>query len=721
MSHSRDTDARRTRPPAATSRPPPATDSHGDSSPWVERRLEAMLRSFDDPALRALASRIGVRIDPAKRIDGVTQVARAIVQAPEIREPSSLGAPAAALFHAVAAARGTLRVGAVPQGLDVLVSHGFLFARRDAQGLELLMPTAVLGQVSSGSGEDARSLRALVSQASLETLTAIAGHYLGRPATLPVALALEPALEVLLDDARLRAELAALPPLESRLLQSIEEVGGEVDTVELLDLEKEPLRLRGLSGMSAGRRGAAFALERRGLLVPVHPNRHLIPSEVSAALSESSNVRRATERAAIRAEVLTGDHAPPRARYAFDPAPLALAMATLVRDPTIEWKPTLGTPKSLLSRLTTRVGREPKAVGLLVAVSRSMGLWDASALSVAAPPGSLRVEELGAALYAAWRRSGVWDEARAEPEVLRAVEGAREPSPIGALRGLVEDALRALGDGGWVPWAALERYVLADPKTAAIERLLRRWGERTGLPVPSLAQVVARLGHDSLPALGIIDVGEDDGGALVVRLTPLGRSVCGEPSPARGPAQSAFDGDGRTLTLGHQARVAQVLALASFTNVVTSQGVLVVEVTRASVERAVSAGADPQTLRARLETLAPIAPEAARVLDEVGAVVARASYVQASGFLWIGDDQVRELLRKKKSTADLFVDPSPPGGLLLAPDLELDKVVRRCRALGVEIEWNGEVLRARSVPALPPVGRRSTLRPKGSVKPPPHE
>ena len=38
--------------------------------------------------------------------------------------------------------------------------------------------------------------------------------------------------------------------------------GGEVDTQELLDLEREPLRLRGAGGVTATRRGAGFSLER---------------------------------------------------------------------------------------------------------------------------------------------------------------------------------------------------------------------------------------------------------------------------------------------------------------------------------------------------------------------------------------------------------------------------------------------------------------------------
>jgi hypothetical protein len=57
---------------------------------------------------------------------------------------------------------------------------------------------------------------------------------------------------------------------------------------------------------------------------------------------------------------------------------------------------------------------------------------------------------------------------------------------------------------------------------------------------------------------------------------------------------------------------------------------------------------------------------------------------------------VRELLRTRRQTQDLFVDPSPPGGLLIAPGVELDRVARRCRGLGIEVIVNGNVYRSRS-------------------------
>jgi hypothetical protein len=43
------------------------------------------------------------------------------------------------------------------------------------------------------------------------------------------------------------------------------------------------------------------------------------------------------------------------------------------------------------------------------------------------------------------------------------------------------------------------------------------------------------------------------------------------------------------------------------------------------------------------------------------------------------------LLRTRRQTADLFIEPSPPGGLLVASGVDLERVTLRCRTLGVEV------------------------------------
>jgi hypothetical protein len=88
----------------------------------------------------------------------------------------------------------------------------------------------------------------------------------------------------------------------------------------------------------------------------------------------------------------------------------------------------------------------------------------------------------------------------------------------------------------------------------------------------------------------------------------------------------------------------------------------------------------------------------ARTLAQASAVVGRAEFVATAGFLWVEDPEVRELIRTRRQTMDLFVDPSPPSGLLVQPGVDLERLARRCRALGVELMVGGEPYRARSSP-----------------------
>jgi hypothetical protein len=48
----------------------------------------------------------------------------------------------------------------------------------------------------------------------------------------------------------------------------------------------------------------------------------------------------------------------------------------------------------------------------------------------------------------------------------------------------------------------------------------------------------------------------------------------------------------------------------------------------------------------------------------------------------------------------MFVDPSPPAGLLIEAGVDLERLIRRCRALGVEIEAElGNLKATRQTPA----------------------
>ncbi len=254
--------------------------------------MDEILRALPESELEALIGRLGIRIDPNKRIDVPSQAARALVGLPDVREPARLPTASRELLHRLAEAGGLLVVPVVPAGLEALLGRGVVYARKTGGGIQLVLPAAFLVQLKSWESEDPRSLRALIAQAPFETVSAIASHHLGRPATPPIALSLEVAWEVLRDPGRLAVEIDKLAPVERRLLEAVESVGGEVDTQELLDLEREPMRLRGAGGVTASRRGAGFALERRAFLIPIHPNRHAVPTEVATIVGAARRAQR---------------------------------------------------------------------------------------------------------------------------------------------------------------------------------------------------------------------------------------------------------------------------------------------------------------------------------------------------------------------------------------------------------------------------------------------
>jgi hypothetical protein len=692
-------------------------------------RLVEVLRQLPERELDSLIGRLKIKVDEAKRIDVPSQVARALLQLPELRDPGILPGPTRELLYRIAETRGVLITPSLPAAVEPLIARGVVFARNGTRGIELLLPIAHMLVLKSWEGEDPRGVRALLHQLGQEVASAIAGHYLGRPATPPVALCLEPAWEVLTDATRLRREVEELAPLERKLLSAIERVGGEVDTEELLDLEREPMRLRGASGATPSRRGVGFALERRGFLIPVHPNRHVIPSEVAAIIGAQRQAEREAHRLEIRSFVLAEDHAPHRARFAEDPAPLVLAMALAVRDPSVEVRSGVGTPRSLIQKFAARFGRDGETVGFLAALSRAVGLWDPSAVGLASPPGSLDVQDVGRSLFGAWRRGGAWDEARADGEVLRSPPEARETSAIGLLRELVLEGLHELGDGRWVPWEAIAGYVRSDARTPGVGRLIERWAQRGGFEAAAPAEIARRIAFESLHALGVVDLGDaegDDGESLgpTLRLTPRGRSYMAEPRDSRPPGEPSRFLDNQAVRVGKGGKVGSVIAVAPFVEIGGVTGALDLHITPQAISHALSAGFEADVIRTRLEQLAPLPDPIARLLTQASAVVGRGEFVASMGFLWVEDPEVRELLRSRRQTADLFIDPSPPSGLLIAPGADLDRLGRRCRSLGVELVVEGEVYRTRSLPPGRGSGARrldssGTLPALRSSRPPP--
>lgn len=677
--------------------------------------LVQVLRGLPKKDFQALIRRIDAAVDPAKRIDVPSQVARVLLTSSELREPARLGRASADLMVSLAVSGGKLVVEAEPPGLDPLVKRGLVFVKKVKGGFEIIFPVAFMLQMKAWDGDDPRSARALLSQASPEVATAIASHYLGRPVAPPIALALEEAWAVLANPARLSQELAELPPQERKLLHAVEEVGGEVDTEELLEMEREPVRLRGASGATPSRRGVGFALERRGFLIPVHPNRHVIPTEVTKLVGAERLEEREALRRKIREQVAREDYIPQRAQFAQDVVPLAVGISMAVHGGEAEIRPGVGTPKSLISKMATRFGRTPETVAVVAALSRISGLWDEGATTPDTLPGQLRLEELGALIFETWRRGAAWDEARSDGELLRAQGEAREAGAASVVRNIVVEALQELGDGQWVPWGAIEDYLRADPRTPGLTRLIERTSGKLGLELAEPVEIARRMAVETLHVLGAVDLASPDEGDSVVgpmlRITPRGRAwLSGTTRNFEGRPGKFIDN--QTLRVGTAVTLASVLDLNALTEVGNVEGDLDLILTPRTLALAIGTGIDPSVLRARLEVVAALPDPIQRQLAQASAVLGRAEFVVAAGFIWIDDPEVRRMLSTRRSTADLFVNPSPPSGLLVAQGVDLDKLSRRCRTLGVEILSDGQVHFAQSAPPS-----RRSRRPEAPVPP----
>ncbi len=668
----------------------------------VPPKIIDVLEALPAKELKALAERLGLRIDPAKRLDPPAQVARALCSLPELKDTRRLQPASEELLIRIANAGGILSLAALPAGLAPLLARGVVFARGRKGDFQLLLPIAHLLQLRPWDGEAPRAMRALLAQTTLEAQNTIAANYLGRPAAPPVVLGLEYAWETLGDPARLAAEVKKLPDPERKLLDAIEREGGEVYTDELLELEREPLRLRTATGATQTRRGVGFSLERRGFLIPLHPNRHVIASELSRIIGADDHEARVEKRAQLKAFVADEDHTPRRARFARDAGVLTLALAMAARETGSEVRAGIGTPKSLVQKLSLRLGAETTHVALLAALSRSLGLWDQGALQSSLPPGSLTLGELPSHLFEQWRRGGIWDEGRPDAETLRLAAEARDASAATVVRTMVLEALADLGDDRWIPWRSLADYLREDPRMAGLVRLFRRWSERVGLEeIATPFAVATRIVQESLPALGVLDLGDTgDGGELAVRVTPRGRGLI-----ARGDATDATDAtarskflDSHVLRLGPEAIVANVLALSPFVELGKIQDTVDLVVAPQTLARALSAGFEADALRQRIEAVATLPETLSRTLAAASVVVGRGELVPASGVLWVEDASVRELLRTRKATHDLFVDPSPEGTLIVHSSVDLDKLVRRARTIGVEIVGGGQVLKVRATP-----------------------
>ena len=303
--------------------------------------------------------------------------------------------------------------------------------------------------------------------------------------------------------------------------------------------------------------------------------------------------------------------------------------------------------------------------------------------------------------------------------MLRVAADARDASPVGVLREMVLEALRELGEGRWLPWAALEQYLSTDPARTGPGAPPApvggaRGGRRRGADgsrAPHRAREPPGAGHRRPRRGRPCRPGASRGSRAIdrsARASPhAARSrALADRRPAVDTTKSKFL-DTHVLRLAPSARVHAVIEIAPFVEVGRAAESLDLIVAPQTLARALSAGFEADALRQRIEAIAPLPESLSRTLLQASIVVGRGTFVAGPGFLWVEDDNVREMLRTRRPTAELFVDPSPPAGLIVEAGVDLERLSRRAGPSASRSVAEGQVVRARTVPPprmTPPKG-----------------
>jgi hypothetical protein len=677
--------------------------------------LQQVLESLSEARLQELAQHVGVEFDERKRIGRAVQLARAMASRRDLQRPSAVSPAARDLLVQLARQAGVLpRQDLLVEhepALEELTAKGWSFELSVGSQRCVVLPVAFILQLPRWEGEEATSARSLLAHLPPALVADVARTFSKRTPVAPWLLALEPAYQALSDPRQIQRLVDELEPAAVDLLQHVARQGGEIATDELLDLERQPMRLHQGGNVARIRRGLGYELERRALLLPVPPNRHLVPSEVMAVLLDKQLRIAKRLRSKARERLQQESTEPLRAQFAFDPTARALAAVAVAAELPAPRKG-VGTARRLIKRLASSLGMDPEDAQLLACLSRKAGLWTASSGILGRP-----VSAIPEALFAAWLEGGVWDEGRLEPEVWRCAK-PWPLSPARILRRVAVEALLELAADAWVPWSQLRTFVMADPRLIAIESQFQRYVVRTGETLLEPESALWRIVMHSLVVLGAIDLGDGEApgetDSVAVRLSSLGNRVLrtansqetgGETVAAPGPRTDAsqppppcYEAD-RVLSVfaGSSVAVQAVLDVLEWAPVGQVQQQLDIELSMANFERALARGAEPETLRQQLNALAAPPPGVVAMLEAAASVEANADFVPAAGFVWIDDPELLQRVRSRRSLNRLFIEPSPPGGLLVAPGVDLDRLVIGCRSVGLDVLVEGErhVLKAK--------------------------
>lgn len=632
-------------------------------------RLIDAIAALGAKSFERLCRRQGVAIDERKRFPAAEQAARQLAES--FRAPADLPAAAQSALrflasHGQGAPRSELGGGVLP-----LIERDMVFDVPSKPG-QVAMPSAFRVQLAPSKGEDRASLRALLSVANEETRQALGQQLLGRRPTGPIALHLGDLLDRLESEEGLAASLAELSPKQRRLVEAIEARGAQLETDELLELERSPARVRLRGGSALPSSSASLQLSVRGLLLARARGLWVVPSEVAERVGAS---RRAAERVRRREllDAVTDDEdlSPTRATLADDPTAVALALiAELRAEGGIEGR----LRRSAVEAAARRIDVTAQRAHVLVALARDAG----------AKLERARVADVGSILFARWRDGAAWDEARRAPDAHRArVAVVEMATPTAALRSALLELLLAMPEERFAPLDELVRATLGDLRNAGAPRILARAATRhAGAFQEDAAAIVGGIA-ESLAAIGAADRAEV-GHRTVLRLSKRGRRwMTGEP--AAGDEPSAWDG--ARLRVGGGANVRETLLAARCAIALPSDRGLSLRVERERIEHAVALGIEASELRDDLERLAePLPDPVERAFAAAATARHRVRRVPVSALLLIDDPDLLARIGADEELRELVLARDPVGGLLVREGVGVPRLARALARVGAFLD-----------------------------------
>jgi len=661
-------------------------------------RLVDALGGLPPRELDALAERFHVAFDRTKRLSQAEQVARGMAPHPSMatldRWPHELRA-------------GAERLAVEPHGLrrqDLggaalrLLEARLAFPVRDDRGDDgeplLAMPGALRLGFPPSPRDRTRSVRSLLAlPLDDDVVHALAGTHSPRPLSGPVPLRLEPVLLHLEDPRWVATVLETLPADERRILDAVDARGGVLSIGEVLALEGTSARYATSQGAVLPRRSTAFELVRRGFLLPQGRDALVLPEEVGALVGQVRRQAAARARQRVLEETTVADLAPARTERGGDPGPATAALLLVLRALEVDLDARRGIAKTPLRRAARAAGVSFARAELLVSLARGGQLASAA----------LPLAHLGRALFFGWVRGGAWDEARRPPDRFRAGERlGRVPTPTVGLRDAVVDLLADLPAGRFARREAVLRAALRDLRALAAPALLANArleaGDAAFAATPD--EILGTVLDESLPALGMLDVGDggDDGRVLrpTSRLQAWAEEALGgepgAPAADHPAAERGWRGLGRggdagedppsevggpfQLAVPGAAPLRRLLSLGPAVDPFVHDGALVLEVNRETLRRALDAGESPDVLLEALSAVAGEPPPDAlpSLVEHLHAGRVPATWEPAVAFLRVADEALRASLLAEEPA--LFVADSPPGGVLVRPGVTRPRVRR---------------------------------------------